>query len=82
MSRVRGEIASHFAWVDRSASVGGQTGKRDASRQLHCPERPAHAVVFQIGRDDVIAVLQHAFDGHVEGVGPIEREDPPLRTLP
>ena len=55
--------------------------KRDVAGQLHRPQRPADAVVLEVGGDDVIARRQHALERHVEGVGAVEREDKPLRPL-
>ena len=37
--------------------------------------------MFQVGGDDVIAVGEDALEGHVEGVGAVEREDEAFRLL-
>ena len=59
----------------------GDARQGDLAGQLHRPQRPADAVVFEVGGDDVIAFFQDALEGHVERVGAVEREDEALRLL-
>ena len=44
--------------LDGAVSAGRGTARQaDLAGQFHGPQRPADAVVLQIGRDDVIAFL-------------------------
>ena len=56
-------------------------GQGDAAGQFQRPQRPADAVVFQVGGDDVVAVVQDALEGHVQRVGAVEGEDEALGRL-
>ncbi len=71
----------HFVWLDGAAAVGSHARQRDVAGQFHCAQRPTDAVVFEVGGDHVIAVGQHALDGHIERVGRVEREDKALWLL-
>ena len=72
---------AHGIRIDGAAAIGLKRVSADLAGQLHRPQRPADAVVFEVGGDDVIALAQHALEGHVERVGAIEREDEPLLRL-
>src|SRR3712207_7641166 len=47
----------------------------DPAGHLQGAQRPADAVVFQVGGEDVVALADHALDGHVQRVGAVEGED-------
>ena len=79
--RLRRDGLADGVGIDGAAAVGLDARQADAAGQFHRPQRPADAVVFQVGGDDVVAVLQHALERHVEGVGAVEREDEALRAL-
>ena len=64
--------------IDRAAAVGFDPRQRDAAGQLQGSQRPADAVVLQVGGDDVVAFLEHPLEGHIERVGAVEREDEAL----
>src|SRR5260370_21747495 len=49
--------------------------------KLHLSERPADAVVFQVGRDDVIAIGKDSLERHVQRVRAVEGEDESLRPV-
>ena len=55
--RLRRDGLANVVGIDRAAAVGRDARQRDASGQLHRPQRPADAVVLQVGGDDVIAVV-------------------------
>src|SRR5262249_38236687 len=76
-----GDGLEHIVRIDTAAAVGLQPRQRDLAGQLHRPQRPADAVVFQVRRDDVIALLQHALERHVQRVGAVEREDESVRPF-
>ena len=64
--------------IDRTAGVGCHAGQRDPPGLGHCDERPGDAVMFQVGGDDVVTVVEHALERHVQCVGAVEGEHPPL----
>ena len=78
-----------FGVIARRTSSGSMVPPPSAWRRvrvmrpssLHRAQRPADAVVFEVGGDDVIAVVEDALEGHVEGVGAVEGEDEALRRL-
>ena len=82
MRRVCGVIARRKSSGSNVAvGVGLETGQGDAAGHLQGAQRPADAVVFQVGGDDVIAVAEDALEGHVEGVGAVEGEGEAFRPL-
>ena len=75
-SRLRADRGANRFGIDGAAGVGGNARERDALCFGERDERPRNAVVFEVGGDDVIAVVEHPFERHVEGVGAVERERP------
>ena len=57
---------ANIVGADGAVSAGRHPRQADLAGQLHGPERPADAVVLQIGGDDVVVLHEHAFEGHVQ----------------
>ena len=78
--RFRGERRPDRLGID--VSLGrSDPGQRDDPGLLERPQRPADRVVLQVGRDDVVAGLDHALDRQVQSVGAVVSEDPALGRL-
>src|SRR5205085_11991043 len=80
-TRLRSDGGLDGVRIDYTAAVRFQAREADAAGQLHGAQRPADTVVFEVASDDVIARAEHALEGHVEGVGAVEREDEALGFL-
>ena len=55
--RLRRDGLADVVGIDGAAAVGLDAGQANLAGQLHRPQRPADAVVLQIGGDDVIALV-------------------------
>src|SRR5262249_25069354 len=67
--------------IDNARRSRLHLGHGDMSSLLHCPQRPADAVVFEVGGDGVIASFEHALEGHVQAVGGVQGEDESCRVI-
>ena len=70
-ARARVNGLADVVGLNGAAAVGGHACQGDTAIEFHGPQGPANAVVFQVGRDDMVAVVQNALEGHVEGVGAV-----------
>jgi hypothetical protein len=65
--------------VEGAAGIGGNASERNPVGFSHCHEWPRDAVVLKVGSDNVVALVQHALERHVQGIGAVESEYPAVR---
>ena len=82
--------ATSFVWsnrlrdlvrIDGAAFIRLHLSQCDEATIGHGHQRARHAIMLEVGRDDVIAGLERAFHRHVQRIGAVQRKDEPLRPF-